>query len=108
MAKGSSKLSKGGGGGTSSVLDKARNEAFNNLESKGNTVSDYYVTPKNHAIIALVKSKSGNFSLRQAFLLGSGDKYQGFKTFRLLNRMDESLAKMEFEFVVSEIQNRSK
>lgn len=74
------------------MIEKALNEI------KGKVI-DYDVI-HNGAILALVKSDAGNYSIKECFRKGNGE-YQGWKVAKLLRKADEQMAKWDFEELVS-------
>jgi len=71
-------------------------KALNELKGK---VIDYDVI-HNGTIFALVKSKAGNYSIRQCFRNGNGE-YQGWMVAKLFRKADEQMTRWDFEEMVS-------
>lgn len=104
---------------TKSVFDAVHEKGLAELVAKGNTIvsSDVTETPdvnrstNNHLVTALVKSKSGKYTIRQASFATVDNEYKqrmNFNIWRQLRGQGEDIAKLEYQDYLKELRGRLK
>lgn len=104
---------------TKSKFDTVHEKGLAHLVAKGNTivasdvtrVADVNHSTDNNLVTALVKSKSGKYTIRQANFATVDNEYKqrmNFNIWRQLRGQGEDMARLEYEDYLKELRGRLK